>query len=471
MVSTVEKSLSSSAVRRALLIGVVVFVSCLVGILSRLPGTLAVFWPANALLLGILFRSPRSATPLTWICAAAGYVGADLITGGAWESTVWLNAANIVGVASGFYAFRWVGGDDRRLTSIQSVGYLVSMTVVAASMAALVGGIANRVLFGGQWWDGWLLWFSSEFVNYMTIVPLVLTFPSLRRVDRDPKAVATLLRRSVVPTALLAICIILEWVIGGAGAIAFAMPALVTAALLTNVFVTSVLTAASTAWTLVLTADGHLGLSSEGVSPVSASVQIGLSLLAVAPIAVACVILERRRALEALTQAVTHDDLTGALRRDEFLRRGGSVTGAPDPRRHSGRPVSVLMMDLDHFKMVNDNLGHRAGDTALVSFADQVRRNLDDKHLFARLGGEEFVVLMAGVDLEGATETAEMIRRAQAENSSAVLGELGPTVSIGVACSPHGDADLTQLVDCADEALYRAKKLDRNRTVALTVGR
>ncbi|MCX6473887.1 MAG: GGDEF domain-containing protein, partial [Rhodococcus sp.] len=73
----------------------------------------------------------------------------------------------------------------------------------------------------------------------------------------------------------------------------------------------------------------------------------------------------------------------------------------------SGRPVSVLMMDLDHFKMVNDNLGHRAGDTALVSFADQVRRHLDDKHLFARLGGEEFVVLMAGVDLEGATETAE----------------------------------------------------------------
>ncbi|MER2207196.1 MAG: sensor domain-containing diguanylate cyclase, partial [Rhodococcus sp. (in: high G+C Gram-positive bacteria)] len=59
--STVEKSLSSSAVRRALLVGVVVFVSCLVGILSRLPGTLAVFWPANALLLGILFRSPRSA--------------------------------------------------------------------------------------------------------------------------------------------------------------------------------------------------------------------------------------------------------------------------------------------------------------------------------------------------------------------------------------------------------------------------
>ncbi|GAA3189417.1 hypothetical protein GCM10020255_087600 [Rhodococcus baikonurensis] len=136
---------------------------------------------------------------------------------------MWLNAANIVGVASGFYAFRWVDGEDRRLNSIESVGYLVATTVVAASMAALVGGIANRVLFGGQWWDGWLLWFSSEFVNYMTIVPLVLTFPSLRRADRDPKAVAALLRRSVVPTALLAVCIILEWVIGGAGAIAFAM--------------------------------------------------------------------------------------------------------------------------------------------------------------------------------------------------------------------------------------------------------
>ena len=155
------------------------------------------------------------------------------------------------------------------------------------------------MLFGGQWWDGWLLWFSSEFVNYMTIVPLVLTFPSLRRVDREPKAVATLLRRSVRSDGAagrlhhLGVCDrrCRSDRVCHAGAV-------VTAALLTNVFVTSVLTAVSTAWTLVLTADGHLGLSSEGVSPVSASVQIGLSLLAVALIAVACVILERRRALE-----------------------------------------------------------------------------------------------------------------------------------------------------------------------------
>ena len=143
-----------------------------------------------------------------------------------------------------------------------------------------------------------------------------------------------------------------------------------------------------------------------------------------------------------------------------------------DPRRPTlGRPVSVLMMDLDHFKMVNDNLGHRAGDTALVSFADQVRRHLDDKHLFARLGGEEFVVLMAGVDLEGcdrnSRDDSTLRKRRIRRQYWVTSGRRSASVS---RVHPTATADLTQLVDCADEALYRAKKLDRNRTVALTVG-
>ncbi|TSD47803.1 diguanylate cyclase [Rhodococcus sp. KBS0724] len=460
----VEKSTSTAALRHSLLIGVIVFVACLVGILSRLPGTLAVFWPTNALLLGLLVRAPRLATVPMWVCAVGGYLAADLVTGASFESALWLGASNMIGVVGGFYAFRWVGMEDRQLSSIRSVVYLVSMTMVAAAITGCVGGAANVVLFGGTWSAGWILWFSGNLVNYMTIVPLVLTFPSLRQEDRDPEASARILGLSVIPAVLLGVCILLEWVIGGAGAIAFAMPALVTAALLTNVFVTSLMTAISTVCTLVLTADGHLGTAVEGLSAVSASVRIGLALLATAPIAVACVIYERRRALDALTEAVMLDDLTGALRRDEFMRKSTDAIES----LQSGLPVSVLMMDLDHFKKVNDTLGHRTGDTVLVAFADQVRRHLDHTALFARLGGEEFVVLLIDTDLDEATRTAEIIREAQQEQSMTTLGELGPTVSIGVACSPNGDADVAGMIDCADEALYLAKKFDRNCTVSLT---
>ncbi|MGC0364419.1 diguanylate cyclase (GGDEF)-like protein [Rhodococcus sp. 27YEA15] len=462
----VDKSRSVQVARCSLMIGLTVFACCIVGIVSRLPGTLAVFWPANAVLLGILLRSPRSATLLTWSSAAAGYLAADLVTGSELATSLWLNAANIVGVATGFYAFRWVRDEDRRLASIQSVGYLVSTTLVASASAALVGGIANQFLFDGGWSDGWLEWFASEFVNYMTMVPLVLTFPLLGSLRGTDDAVA-MLRQSSVPTALLAVSIALEWVVGGPGAIAFAMPALVTAALVTNVFVTALLTAVSTAWTLTLAGSGHLGFAGGSATPVGSSVQIGLSLLAVAPIAVACVTIERRRAWAALTEAVTHDDLTGALRRDEFLRRAGE---AMISRHLAGEPVSVLMMDLDHFKRVNDNLGHRAGDMALASFADLVRRHLDDDYLFARLGGEEFVVLMAGVGLDEATELAETVRISQAQHSRSIWSEFGPTVSIGVASCSTGCAGLAELTDCADEALYQAKKLDRNRTVSLVIG-
>ncbi|NRI66215.1 diguanylate cyclase [Rhodococcus sp. MS16] len=460
----VENSTSAAALRHSLLVGLCVFVACLIGTFSRLPGTLAVFWPANALLLGLLVRSPRSATVSTWFCAATAYISADLVTGGSVESALWLGASNIIGVVGGFYAFRWVCAEDRRLSSIRSVGYFVSATMVAAALTGCVGGAANVALFGGTWPDGWILWFSGNLVNYMTIVPLVLTFPSLRPEDRDPEAVSRILRLSVIPAALLALCILLQWVIGGAGAIAFAMPALVTAALLTNVFVTSLMTAISTVCTLVLTADGHLGTAVEGLSAVSVSVRIGLALLATAPLAVACVIYERRRALAALTEAVMLDDLTGALRRDEFMRKSIGAVGS----LQSGLPISVLMMDLDHFKKVNDTLGHRTGDTVLVAFADQVRRHLDDTALFARLGGEEFVVLLIDTDLDEATQIAEIIRVAQQEQSRTTLGELGPTVSIGVACSPSGDADVNSMIDCADEALYLAKKFDRNCTVSLT---
>lgn len=112
----VEKSTSTAALRHSLLIGVIVFVACLVGILSRLPGTLAVFWPTNALLLGLLVRAPRLATVPMWVCAVGGYLAADLVTGASFESALWLGASNMIGVVGGSTPFdgsEWKTGSFR----------------------------------------------------------------------------------------------------------------------------------------------------------------------------------------------------------------------------------------------------------------------------------------------------------------------------------------------------------------------
>lgn len=435
------------------------FVACILGITTRLPGTLAVFWPANALLLGILLRSPRSATPATWICACLGFLAADAVTGSGPFTNVAVNACNVIGVAAGYVAFRAFGRTGPWLTKVSSLGTMACVVLVSSAAAGVAGGFANSMVQGVTWSEGCTRWFAGEFLNYMAVMPAVLTAPSLRALRHDyPSGTASELGRRAVPAALLLVlCLLLVWFVGGAGAIAFAMPALVLAALMTGVFITSLFIAASTVWTLILTADGHLGMPNFNSMPVTLSVSVGLSFIAVAPLAVACATRERQYALAALRHAVAHDDLTGALRRDEFFRRVHRVPATSS---------SVLMMDLDHFKSLNDTYGHSAGDAALVSFAADVRLHLDDCQMFARLGGEEFAVFLPGTSELDALSIAESIRLAQQQRAAEQFGGYCATVSIGVA---SGSTGLESLLDAADKALYEAKRLDRNRTVAVTV--
>ncbi|OZE99921.1 GGDEF domain-containing protein [Rhodococcoides fascians] len=453
---------AADVTRRAALIGAVVFLACLFGIATRLPGTLAVFWPANAVLLGILLRSPRSATPATWVGASLGYFAADTVTGTPLFSNVAFNLCNIAGVAAGFMIFRFIGQQRPWLTRVQSLALVAAVILVASSVAGVAGGFANSAIESTPWQSGWARWFSGEFLNYMAVMPAVLTAPTtadLRRFRRRGEVVA-LARRGAPAAALLVLCLILVWAVGGSGAITFAMPALVVAALTTGVFVTSLFIWTTTMWMLVLTADGHIGVPNLGAMPVELSVSIGLSFLAIAPIAVACVTNERRAAITALRHAVAHDDLTGALRRDEFFRRAHRLT-----RDATDGVATVLMMDLDHFKTLNDTYGHSAGDSALERFADDVRSRLDRHHLFARLGGEEFAVFCTDTTELDAYAIADTIRLGQFERATEQFAGHGVTVSIGLA---HGSDSLEMLFDAADRALYDAKRQGRNRIVTAT---
>jgi diguanylate cyclase (GGDEF)-like protein len=132
------------------------------------------------------------------------------------------------------------------------------------------------------------------------------------------------------------------------------------------------------------------------------------------------------------------------------------------------RPVALIMLDLDHFKAINDDLGHLGGDFTLREMAACVKGNVRKEELFARYGGEEFAIVLPETRLEGAATAAERIRTQVERHCFQYEGKAYPvTVSIGVAAT-DGEENLAplQLIDRADEKLYHAKNAGRNRVVA-----
>lgn len=168
---------------------------------------------------------------------------------------------------------------------------------------------------------------------------------------------------------------------------------------------------------------------------------------------------ELERTNAKLNDLAIHDALTGAYNRgyvQEVLH-----TSAARLQRY-GNPLCVMMVDIDHFKRVNDHHGHAAGDEVLRRLAAEAQRCLRDGDVFGRWGGEEFIVLLPNIELDGATEVAERLRNSIAMLSFGPLAQpFGVTVSIGVSQMSPGES-VESLVGRADAALYAAKEGGRN---------
>ncbi|MGV2837182.1 GGDEF domain-containing protein, partial [Pseudomonas shirazensis] len=141
------------------------------------------------------------------------------------------------------------------------------------------------------------------------------------------------------------------------------------------------------------------------------SARLGIAMLVLGPLVVACVSNANRSLLARLEHQATIDHLTGALTRSAFTRLANALL---DSRQQldQAMPLTLMMLDIDHFKSINDRHGHGVGDQVLRTFAHALQEQLRDGELFARLGGEEFVVILPGLAPEHAQFTAERLRRA-----------------------------------------------------------
>jgi diguanylate cyclase (GGDEF)-like protein len=165
---------------------------------------------------------------------------------------------------------------------------------------------------------------------------------------------------------------------------------------------------------------------------------------------------------EDTLEEATRDPLTGLLNRRSFMREAKLALARQE---RGGTSSAVLMLDIDHFKRVNDTWGHQAGDEVIVAFAEEISSHVRKTDIAGRYGGEEFIVYLEDTDATGALQLAERIRSGIGARVFTFDGEeLEVTTSGGIYCIPGAlDANLSSAIDRADKALYEAKESGRNQ--------
>lgn len=287
-----------------LVLGGAVLASAALGILLRPAGNLSAFWPANAVLLGLLVRFPQLARASGWAAAAVAFVLADVASGSSWTKAGLLTLCNMVGAAVGYVFMARLSPKDRLLERPASLVSVMLIVLAASTVTSVFGGLATVLLFHGDPASGFFIWLATELANYIVILPIVLTFPGLAALKRwfvglirtPPKL------RAAAPLITYVVCLAMVPMVGGPGALAFPVPSLLWCALTYGLPASALLTLSFAVWTLVI-----LSMTTASLTHLSGlelvSLRLGVMLVALAPITVASVMAERNQLLREATAA------------------------------------------------------------------------------------------------------------------------------------------------------------------------
>ncbi|WP_326519068.1 GGDEF domain-containing protein [Acinetobacter sp. CAAS 2-6] len=473
MIDLTQKALlrTGQHLRILLIVASLMFFFSALGILSRPFDLLSYFWPANAVLLGILLRFPHLHSVSGWLGAFIGFLTANIGLNGGIEINVYMTIANLITVSVSLTLIDLLKLNYQRYQQGVQDLYLIVLSVLVGSMMGsafailTIPHLENTFLPGHQLWLDFAMWWSAEMINMITFLPVVLALPNkeiFQRYWHDQRRI-TWDWMTVFPFLGVIVSLFFANVYFGTGALLFPSAALIWSALTYPIFFVALINCL-VCMTLYYSANLHyLSQSAELYLAHSISIRVGLCMLALGPLTLSILSANRKALYKQVLYLANHDSLTQAMTRRYFLEEADRILYSPIVRPRS---ISILLMDLDFFKNINDQYGHHVGDMVLKKFSTIVKNSLREEDLFGRLGGEEFAILLTNISAAQSVQIAERIRNA-VEQASFQL-EDGSTLTISVSIGVHYQPApfypyFTRLLQAADVALYRAKANGRNQ--------
>lgn len=426
--------------------------------LLQQEGRMALFWPLNAILVGIFVRYS--------FLNRLHYYAVSFLTLIVWDSFFAVNNAgtliehfsNIAFVALLTNLILKQRCDTSGSVKI-NVLRLYSYCLISALICSLPGSYGFTLTSGEQLGTVYPVWLSEEFSTSVLVLPFLLTCSR----HMQPKRLTF---NKLLPFGLLVLSLTVSGMSGGIGCLSMTLPALIWCAISYSVPTTSLVTLL-TGTVEVLMVDSHwvhAGLSGHITQIFSA--RMGIASIAISPVIVAVSVQAINKLVKQLSARANYDFLTRV-----HSRYGLYEQLKEQDEKSVNTALNVLLLDIDHFKNINDTHGHNCGDNVLTEFASRVKQVVGDQGIVARMGGEEFAVVMPDASDRKGYRLAEEIR-AEIEQMELQWesNTLSLTVSIGLS---HGKTMHQEVVDAfdrllseADRYLYQSKKTGRNRTCA-----
>ncbi|MRS15908.1 diguanylate cyclase [Enterobacteriaceae bacterium RIT691] len=446
--------------RNALAVFVVTTLFYAIGAMLRLVQELSLFWPLNAVMAAIFARYIWLNRSYYYAICYGAMLLYDVMTTQWGLASLVINASNmvfIIMVAQLVLRDKRRAGQDPGPINALRLFYYCLISAIFCSLLGALGSVGiDRQTFMPLLAD----WFSEQFSTGVLILPCVMTLCL-------PHELTRIHWKQLLPVLSLLLSVAAAIAVGGAGSLAFPLPALIWCAIRYPLPVTCALTLVTGAAEIILVANSVINLAVSGPLQTAQlfSTRLGIATLAISPVIVSTSVAEINNLMRQVALRADFDFLT------RVYSRSGLYEALKNQRGEPHRYLTVMLLDIDFFKSVNDNYGHECGDYVLAAFARQVYDAVGEQGLVARMGGEEFVVAAKTTDPLAGFQLAEKIRqRVEACVFQWRQQPLRVTVSIGTGSGLSGNGALIDTFNAllveADEYLYRAKKAGRNRTCA-----
>ena len=419
---------------------------------------LALFWPMNAILTGLFCRYSLLNRLYYYLILFLAIFFCDAAQGVTSAGTALINLSNVSSIFLLTNAILYERDAVSQTLKI-NVLRLYSYCMLTAMVSAILGSYGFALLNDRTFWKIYPAWFSEEFSTGVLVLPFLLTCSGKMLSGKFEL-------RKVLPFCLLAITVIISGFSGSIGCLSVTLPALVWCAISYSLPTTCLLTLLTGCAKVIMVHSEWMEVGFHAHSTQIISARMGIASLAISPVMAAVSVQAINNLVRQLSARANYDYLTRV-----HSRFGLYEKLKVREQKAATTPLNVLLLDIDHFKNINDTHGHDCGDSVLTMFASRVKEIVGEQGIVARMGGEEFAVVLPDQCDERGFQLAEEIRE-DIEQMEMQWGNdlLTLTVSIGVS---HGLAPRKAVVDAfdrllseADQYLYQSKHSGRNRTSA-----